>query len=146
MNTPFLTVSDAFRRGTEDAHRIEQSKTFGPAQMHPGEILEACASWKGTLSDHSDTSYFGVEYLRQMRAYWLGRRRAFNWETVWMRPSRRRAEFVVGLTKTASVLARVATMAEAEARIAEYEKTDPEGVHRGDYYIDAPEWYMNERA
>ena len=68
MNAPFNTVSDAYRRGTEDAHRI--ANTFGPAQMHPGEILEACESFKAGLSSHAETSYFGVEHLRQMRAYW----------------------------------------------------------------------------
>lgn len=31
------------------------------------------------------------------------------------------------------------TLAEAEAWIAERQKIDPEGVARGDYYIDAPE-------
>lgn len=85
MQTPFNTVSDAYRRGTEDAHRIRN--TFGPPQMHPGEILDACASFKAAQSDHAETSYFGAEHLRQMRAYWLGRRRDFNWETVWMRES-----------------------------------------------------------
>jgi len=83
--THFSTVADAFRRGTEDAHRIDPVKTFGAPQLHPDEILQACDAWKAALSDHSETSYFGVDYIRQMRAYWLGRRRAFNWETVWMR-------------------------------------------------------------
>jgi hypothetical protein len=36
-----------------------------------------------------------------------------------------------------------ATVAEAEAQIVEYEKTDPDGVHAGDYYIDAPEELVN---
>lgn len=31
-----------------------------------------------------------------------------------------------------------ATQAEAEARIAEIEKIDPDGVHNGDYSIDGP--------
>ncbi len=30
-------------------------------------------------------------------------------------------------------------VSEAEAFVAELEKTDPEGVHAGNYYIDAPE-------
>jgi len=35
------------------------------------------------------------------------------------------------------------TLAEAEAWIAEREKNDPEGVLRGDYYIDTPERKWN---
>lgn len=38
-----------------------------------------------------------------------------------------------------TVLARVNTCAQAEDWIAEREKTDAEGVHRGDYGIDLPE-------
>jgi hypothetical protein len=31
MENHFFTVADAYRRGTEDAHRIDQRSTFGPA-------------------------------------------------------------------------------------------------------------------
>ena len=42
-------------------------------------------------------------------------------------------------SKKAEVLGRFYTVAEAEAFIAGKEKSDPEGVFRGDYGIDAPE-------
>lgn len=40
---------------------------------------------------------------------------------------------------TLRVVARFGTVAEAEAYIAELEKTQPDAVHRGEYGIDTPE-------
>lgn len=42
-------------------------------------------------------------------------------------------------------LERFLRLRSAENFIAEREKTDPKGVHRGDYGIDAPEEVVNPR-
>ena len=53
-------------------------------------------------------------------------------------PERRKPVAVVD-TYASEVLERFDTVAEAEALIAELEKTEPEKVHAGGYGIDAPE-------
>ncbi len=55
---------------------------FGRAESDPVyhilEIVQAMQSWKDAESDHGHTSYYGVAYIRKMRAYWLGRARAYR--------------------------------------------------------------------
>ncbi len=51
--------------------------------------------------------------------------------------------FSVGRNDGKGKVTRHATLAEAEARIVQIEKTDPAGVHAGDYYVDGPEELIN---
>lgn len=49
----------------------------------------------------------------------------------------------VGRNDGIGEIKRFATLKEGEEHIATIEKTDPDGVHNGDYYIDAPEEMVN---
>ena len=49
----------------------------------------------------------------------------------------------VSVGKNCSEIKRFATLKEGEDFITEIAKTDPEGVERGDYYVDAPEEMVN---
>ena len=51
--------------------------------------------------------------------------------------------FSTGRTDCTGTVTRHATLAEAEAHIVEIEKTDPAGVHAGDYFVDGPEILIN---
>jgi len=51
------------------------------------------------------------------------------------------SKFWVGKNDNSILVLTFATEAEAEAKIAEYEKSDPDGVHNGEYYLDADEEY-----
>lgn len=74
---PGRTVSEAFQRGIRDgSNPADPDSTFAPVNMHPLEIRDACAAWRKALSQHEHTSYYGVNYIRRMRAYFLGRLRA----------------------------------------------------------------------
>ena len=49
------------------------------------------------------------------------------------------SKFWVGRNDNSISVKIFATLEEAEAQIAEYEKSDPDGVHNGGYYLDAEE-------
>lgn len=79
MSIPFHTVSDAYARGLSDGNpSTDPETTFAPKYMHEFEIGQACANWREALSDHAHTSYYGVDRIRMIRAYWLGRCRAMR--------------------------------------------------------------------
>lgn len=78
MALPFDTTSAAYNRGLSDGNPKSKSGTFAPKNMHEIEIATACTSWREALSNHAHTSYYGVDYIRLMRAYWLGRCRAMR--------------------------------------------------------------------
>lgn len=56
-----------------------------------------------------------------------------------------RVYFSTGHIRKKVRLIRHRTMKAAEARIAKLEKSDPQGVARGDYFIDAPESYRGPK-
>jgi hypothetical protein len=79
MSIPFHTVSAAYARGLADGSPdANPNDTWAPKNMHEIEIGSACANWREALTDHAHTSYYGVERIRMIRAYWLGRCRAMR--------------------------------------------------------------------
>jgi hypothetical protein len=54
--------------------------------------------------------------------------------------------FTVGRNDGRGEVTRHATLAEAEGRIVEIAKIDPEGVARGDYYVDGPDELVQQRG
>ena len=53
---------------------------------HIIEMSDAAKSWKEAETDHRHTSFYGIEKIRYMRAYWLGRNRAYRWANCpWLR-------------------------------------------------------------
>jgi len=64
-----LTTTDAYANGFHEP--MGGNRTWRVAL----DAKDAAASWKQAQSEHAHTSYYGVDYIRNMRAYWIGRRR-----------------------------------------------------------------------
>jgi hypothetical protein len=64
-----LTTTDAYANG--------YSEPMGGNRLWRviEDSADAAANWKAAQTDHAHTSYYGVEHIRNMRAYWLGRMR-----------------------------------------------------------------------
>ena len=63
---------------------------------------DAAASWKAALSDHSHTSYYGVDFIRGMRAYWLGSLRGLRNDFARVRPESDPGHYYVRISRLPS--------------------------------------------
>ena len=65
-----------------DAPNVHTAYMAGREDTYPNhhimEIAQAIKAWKFASTDHAETSFFGVENIRKMRAYWLGRARGLR--------------------------------------------------------------------
>lgn len=79
MHEPADTVAGAYFRGYHEGTRPElysQDDLYAPHPMRRSELQDAVDSWTAAQSDHGHTSFWGVQHIRIMRAYWIGRMRA----------------------------------------------------------------------
>lgn len=66
----------------KDAPNVQTAYMAGREDTYPNyhimEIRSAILAWKWAMTDHAETSFFGVDAIRRMRAYWLGRARGLR--------------------------------------------------------------------
>lgn len=51
---------------------ITDARGLGQGWRASFDAADAAQSWKAATESHADTSYFGTEHIRKMRAFWLG--------------------------------------------------------------------------
>jgi hypothetical protein len=67
MDKPY-TYTEGYTYGL--TREDPRGQTVGSYNLH--EAKEAVANWRAAASDHGHTSFWGIEHIRAMRAYWLG--------------------------------------------------------------------------
>lgn len=71
MQTTFNSTEEAYTVGFREAVACQPN-------YHILEIVNAIEEWKSAQVNHSHTSFWGVEHIRCMRAYWLGHARGYR--------------------------------------------------------------------
>jgi hypothetical protein len=132
-----------YDNGGEDGAYFEE-RSLDPAQGSPVDL--SGTEWAEEPADLNEAQAETWRQQRDEAAYEVARYLECNgeeWEDIapWRKPVAV-SHFVEGMTRQ-YILTRVNTIKEAEDWIAEREQIDPEGVHRGDYGIDAPEEMIN---
>lgn len=67
-----MTMMDS----TERAYEVGRNEEW--PNYHQYEIADAIKAWKKAESQHEHTSFYGLQKIRSMRAYWLGRMRTWR--------------------------------------------------------------------